>query len=127
MGLNDEGILVVVYRQTFVHGVSECFSIVRCRPQLEYVVFIVHQVLIVDDKLGETFCHSLHSTLFADILNRIQQELEGRKALLAVYDFAPVYVPGCRINLLNDDGAKEVAYSILLSNNPLAVFLIELL
>ena len=112
MGLHHEGFLVAVCRQTVMHGVPECFSIIRCWPQLEDVVLVFHQVLIVSDKLEKAFRHTPHPAFFADRLDRIQQELGGRKALLAVYDFALVYVPGCRINLLNDDGAQEVACSI---------------
>ena len=117
MGLHDEGFLVAVCRQTVVHSAPECFSVICCRPQLEDVVFIFHQVLIVSDKLEEAFRHTLHPAFFADILNRIQQELECSKSLLAVYDFAPVYILGCHMNLLNDYGTQEMACGLLLSNN----------
>ena len=78
MRLYDQRLLVVVRRQTVVHGVPESFPIMGCWPQLEYVVSISNEALVVGDKLGKTRCYTSRFVLFADVLNRIQQELQCR-------------------------------------------------
>ena len=83
----------------------ESFPVTGCWPQFEYVVFISNETLVVGDEFGKTRRHAPYFMLFADILNRIQQQLQCRQPLLAVYDFASLHVPGCSIHLLNYDGA----------------------
>ena len=65
--------------------------------------------------------------LFADILNRIQQELQGRQPLLAVNDFASLHISGCGIHLLNDYGAEEIANGLLFCLHSITVRTIKLL
>ena len=65
--------------------------------------------------------------LFADKLNRIQQELQGRQPLLAVNDFASLHISGCSIHLLNDYGAEEMPNGLLFSLHSVTVRTIKLL
>ena len=61
---------------------------------------LTHKVFVIRDIFRQTLRGRLHASVFASLLNRVKQELEGGNPLLTIYDFSLFNVASGRRDLL---------------------------